>query len=149
MVMNKTKAHEKFKEFLKSGKHRITPERFEVLDFAMAYEDHFTADELYLNMKEGKSNISRATVYNSLELIVKCEMFVKRNFGKNKTFYESSYNKQNHGHLICKICGNIIEFNNPKVSDLVEKIVKNNNFSHDSFQFNIFGDCNKHGDKRK
>ena len=142
--MNKEKAHEEFKSFLKTGKHRITPERFEVLDYAIESGDHFTADELYIEMKTGKSNVSRATVYNSLELLVKCEMLAKRNFGENKTFYESSYNIQNHGHLICKVCGNIIEFNNSKVSEIVDKIVLKNNFKADSFQFNIFGTCNKH-----
>jgi len=107
--MNKKKAHEEFTFFLKKYKHRITPERFEVLDFAIESDKHFTADELYLEMKKGNSNVSRATVYNSLELLVKCGMLAKRNFGKNKTFYESSYNRKNHVHLICKVCGKIIE----------------------------------------
>ena len=142
--MNREKVHEKFKKFLKSGKHRITPERFEVLDHAIETGDHFSADELYLKMKNGNSNVSRATVYNSLELLVKCEMLIKRNFGDNKTFYESSYNKQNHGHLICKVCGEIMEFNNAKVSEIVEEIVVDIDFNPDSFQFNIFGQCNKH-----
>lgn len=146
--MNKEKAHDEFKIFLKSGKHRITPERFEVLDYAIEGENHFTADELYLEMKNGKSNVSRATVYNSLELLVKCEMLAKRNFGENKTFYESSYNRQNHGHLICKSCGDIIEFNNSKVSEIVKSVVSKNNFSLDSFQFNIFGECKKHSNKK-
>ena len=142
--MNKEKVHDKFKLFLKSGKHRITPERFEVLNYAIGSGNHFTADDLYLEMKNGKSNVSRATVYNSLELLVKCEMLAKRNFGDNKTFYESSYNIQNHGHLICTVCGDIIEFNHPKLSDIVDNIVENNNFIRDSFQFNIFGKCKKH-----
>lgn len=145
--MNKDRVHEKFKKFLKAGKHRITPERFEVLDYAIETGNHFSADELYLKMKNGNSNVSRATVYNSLELLVKCEMLIKRNFGDNKTLYESSYNKQNHGHLICKVCGEIIEFNNAKVSEIVEKIVVDIDFSPDSFQFNIFGQCNKHKNK--
>jgi len=142
--MNNEKAHDEFKLFLKSGKHRITPERFEVLNYAIGSGNHFTADDLYLEMKNGKSNVSRATVYNSLELLVKCEMLAKRNFGDNKTFYESSYNIQNHGHLICKVCGDIIEFNHPKLSDIVDNIVKKNDFIRDSFQFNIFGKCKKH-----
>ena len=142
--MNNEKAHDEFKLFLKSGKHRITPERFEVLNYAIGSGNHFTADDLYLEMKNGKSNVSRATVYNSLELLVKCEMLAKRNFGDNKTFYESSYNIQNHGHLICKVCGDIIEFNHPKLSEIVGNIVAKNDFISDSFQFNIFGKCKKH-----
>jgi Fur family ferric uptake transcriptional regulator len=142
--MKNENAHEEFKLFLKKGKHRITPERFEVLDYSISSGDHYTADELYLEMKNGKSNVSRATVYNSLELLVKCGILIKRNFGDNKTLYESSYNIQNHGHLICKVCGDIIEFNHPKLSDIVDSIVVKNNFVRDSFQFNIFGKCNKH-----
>ena len=142
--MDNEKAHDEFKLFLKSGKHRITPERFEVLDYAIGSGNHFTADDLYLEMKNGKSNVSRATVYNSLELLVKCEMLAKRNFGDNKTFYESSYNIQNHGHLICKVCGDIIEFNHPELSEIVNNIVAKNDFIRDSFQFNIFGKCKKH-----
>lgn len=142
--MEKEKVHEKFKKFLKSGKHRITPERFEVLDCALDSGGHFSADELYIEMKAGKSNVSRATVYNSLELLVKCEILVKRNFGDNKTFYESSYNRQNHGHVICKVCGKIVEFNNPKMIEIVNEIVEQSDFSDDSFQFNIFGQCKKH-----
>ena len=95
-------------------------------------------------MKEAKSNISRATVYNSLELLVKCKMLAKRNFGENRTLYESSYNKQNHVHLVCKICGEILESDNEQVAELVSKIAKRNNFKNESFQFNIFGECKKH-----
>ena len=97
-------------------------------------------------MKSNQSNVSRATVYNSLELLVKCELLVKRHFGDNKTFYESGYNRQNHGHLICKVCGKIVEFSSPKMGEIVDEIVSKNGFSDDSFQFNIFGQCNKHKD---
>ncbi len=142
--MNQIKAHDEFKIFLKSGKHRITPERFEVLNYAIESGNHFTADDLYLEMKNGKSNVSRATVYNSLELLVKCEMLVKRNFGENKTFYESSYNRKNHVHLICKVCNEIIESDNIKVAELVNSIAKKNKFISESFQFNILGKCKKH-----
>jgi Fur family ferric uptake transcriptional regulator len=144
--MNNKKAHEEFKSFLKLDKHRITPERFEVLDFAIASNNHFTADDLYFEMKQGKSNVSRATVYNSLELLVKCGMLAKRYFGENKTFYEASFNKKNHVHLICKECGEIIESDDKKIAKLVEIIASKNDFVHESFQFNIFGTCKKHSE---
>ena len=72
------KAEEEFRDFLKKGKHRVTPERFEVMDFALDYDGHFGADELYIKMKTEKSNISRATIYNTLELLASCELLAKR-----------------------------------------------------------------------
>ena len=98
--MNKNNAHEKFKTFLKKGNHRITSERFEVLDYALDYKGHFGADDLYVAMKNKNSNISRATIYNTLELLAKCNLLAKRNFGDGKTRYESSFNRKNHDHLI-------------------------------------------------
>ncbi len=139
--MEKQKAHEQFKSYLKKGKHRITPERFEVLDFALDYKGHFAADELYIKMKNNDSNVSRATVYNSLELLAKCDLLAKRNFGRNKTFYESSYNRKNHDHLICTSCGKIKEFSNGKISRLVDEICNELGFEPSGYSFNIFGKC--------
>jgi len=94
--MLKDRAREEFKQFLKLEKHRVTPERFEVLNAALDYKGHFGADDLYVEMKTKKSNVSRATVYNTLELLAKCEIIAKRNFGDGKVNYEASFEKTNH-----------------------------------------------------
>ena len=107
--MKNQKATEIFQNYLKNGKNRITPERFEVLDAALEHEGHFGADDLYIVMKNKKSQVSRATVYNTLELLVQCDLLKKRNFGDNITRYESSLKKQIHDHLICMDCGRIVE----------------------------------------
>ncbi|NMB80578.1 MAG: transcriptional repressor, partial [Ignavibacteria bacterium] len=112
-------AIEEFRQYLKKENHRITPERFEVLDFALDYEGHFGADELYVKMKSNNSNVSRATVYNTLELLASCDLLSKRNFGENKTRYESNYDRKSHDHLICINCGAIKEFTEPKIEKIV------------------------------
>jgi Fur family ferric uptake transcriptional regulator len=138
---DKAQAHETFKKYLKTGKHRITPERFEVLDFAIEFKGHFAADELYVKMKTHDSNVSRATVYNTLELLAKCDLLAKRHFGDNKTHYESSFNRKNHGHLICTKCGKIQEFSSAKVTQIVDEISNQFDFGSSAFSFNIFGIC--------
>ncbi len=142
--MNK-ETHEIFTKFLKSENHRITPERFEVLDFALEKEGHFAADELFVDMKSQNSNISRATVYNTLELLAKCGLLVKRNFGDGKTSYESNYEKKAHDHLICTNCGEIIEFSDPEIQKIVERVCREHGFIPAGYSFNIFGKCkNEH-----
>ncbi|KAB2846055.1 MAG: transcriptional repressor [Melioribacteraceae bacterium] len=135
------KAHEQFTKYLKREKHRITPERFEVLEYALDYDGHFGADELYIVMKTNKSNVSRATVYNTLELLANCDLLAKRHFGENKTRYESSFNRKNHDHLICVNCGKIKEFNTPKIDKIIEEISKEMGFKSNGYSFNIFGRC--------
>lgn len=139
--MKNEKAHEQFKLFLKREKHRVTPERFEVLDYALSYDGHFGADDLYVVMKTKKSNVSRATIYNTLELLAKCKLLAKRNFGDGITRYESSFNRKNHDHLICISCGNITEFRDDKIQQVVEEVCKELGFEKVGYSFNIFGKC--------
>ena len=140
------KAHEKFTSFLRKGKHRITAERFEVLDYALQIKGHFGADELYIEMKKKNSNVSRATVYNTLELLDQCGLLAKRHFGDNKTHFESSFERQNHDHLICTNCGHIKEFHNDQIQNIVDKISDEMGFIPTGYSFNIFGKC-KNSDK--
>ncbi|MGA7720951.1 MAG: transcriptional repressor [Ignavibacteriaceae bacterium] len=139
--MKNIQAAEIFKNFLKSGNHRVTPERFEVLDAAVEYQGHFGADDLYIVMKNQKSRVSRATVYNTLELLVECNLVGKRNFGDNITRYEINLKKQKHDHLICVDCGRIVEFINPKINALPDEICNELGFKVESYSFNIFARC--------
>ncbi len=141
-------AREEFRKYLKRNKHRITPERFEVLDYAIGNTGHFAADELFVAMKTDGSNVSRATVYNTLELLAKCGLISKRNFGENKSFYESSFNIKNHDHIICVNCGKIIEFSSGKIAKLAQEISEKNGMDFVGYSFNIYGRC-KDTDKCK
>jgi Fur family ferric uptake transcriptional regulator len=134
-------AAEIFRNFLKSGKNRITPERFEVLDAALDFEGHFGADDLYIVMKNLNSRVSRATVYKTLELLVQCDLLTKRHFGENLTRYESGFKRQVHDHLICMDCGRIVEFSDARVKKLPEKISDELEFNFESYSFNIFARC--------
>jgi Fur family ferric uptake transcriptional regulator len=139
--MNNEKAEEIFRKFLKDGKNRITPERFEVLEYALEYDGHFGADDLFILMKNYKSRVSRATVYNTLELLVQCGLLSKRNFGDNISRYESNFKRQQHDHLICVECGKIVEFTDARLISIPENICKDLGFELDSYSFNIFARC--------
>ena len=139
--MKNKQAEEIFRSFLKAGKNRITPERFEVLEAALEYEGHFGADDLYILMKNAHSRISRATVYKTLELLAQCELISKRNFGDKVNRFENSFKRQVHDHLICVDCGKIIEFADPRIKQLPEEISENLGFNFESYSFNIFARC--------
>jgi len=135
------KAAEQFREFLKRGKNRITPERFEVLDAALEHNGHFGADDLFIQLKNINSKVSRATVYNTLELLAQCELIRKRNFGDNINRYENNYKKQTHDHLICVNCGKIVEFTDIRMNKLPIELSDKLGYEFDSYSFNIFARC--------
>jgi len=139
--LRNNQAAEILREFLKQGKNRITPERFEVMDSALDYEGHFGADDLYIIMKNTKSRVSRATVYKTLEILVQCDLLSKRNFGDNMTRYESSFKRQSHDHLICMDCGRIVEFSNTLLEKIPQQLCSELGFQFSSYSFNIFARC--------
>jgi Fur family transcriptional regulator, ferric uptake regulator len=146
-------AAEILREFLKAGNNRITPERFDVLDAALDYEGHFGADDLYILMKNKSFNISRATVYKTLELLAQCDLIRKRNFGGTITKYENNFKKQ-HDHVICLDCGRIVEFNSNKIKEFPDKICDELGFELENYSLNIFARCKsiktcKHYKERK
>ena len=139
--MRNEKAAEIFRTFLKDGKNRITPERFEVLDAALEHKGHFGADDLFIQLKNLKSKVSPATVYNTLELLAQYDLISKRNFGDHLNRYESNYKRQTHDHLICVDCGKIIEFSDARLSKIPQEVSDKLGFEMDSYSFNIFARC--------
>ena len=140
-MIHNSQAAEIFQGFLKRGKNRITPERFEILDAVIEFEGHFSADELYVYMKNNNSLVSRATVYNTLEKLTECQLVSIRNFGDNLKKYESNFKKQNHDHIICLDCGRIIEIFDNNLQAMPEKICAEYGLEPVSYSFNIFSRC--------
>lgn len=102
-------------EYLKNKGLRKTPERYNVLKEIYAINGHFEMDELFERMKNKKYRVSRATLYNNMELFVDAGLVIKHQFGKNSAEYERSYNYRQHDHLICMNCGKVFEFCDPRI----------------------------------
>ena len=142
--MDTQAAHEILRYHLKSrGKHRSTPERFAVLDAVLQSQGHFDAESLYYRMISNGVKISKATVYNTLELLQECGLVSKYRFAESVSRYEKAYGRPHHHHMICLTCGDIIEFMSDRLEQLQEQIADQKNFTIQSTTIQIFGTCSK------
>ncbi|MFA5011322.1 MAG: transcriptional repressor [Ignavibacteria bacterium] len=130
-----------FIEYLKKNNHRITNERFLILDSALSMEKHFDADELYNKMKLEYIKVSRATVYNTLELMNKCKILTKHNFKGDRARYEKKYGRKNHYHIICLKCNKIIEFENSSIEKTLTKLCNSRNMVLFDHSIQVFASC--------
>ncbi len=130
-----------FSAFLKARGQRQTPERFAILDEVYTTADHFDADELFLRLGQKGSRVSRATVYNTLELLLACDLVVKHQFGQHQAKYERAYAYWQHDHLICLDCGEILEFCDPRLQSIQDTVGGIYGFDIAQHALTLYGHC--------
>ena len=131
---------QKFEEYLALRKHRRTPERFAILDQIYQKKGHFDMDELYDLMVGANFRVSKATLYNTMDLLMDCGLVIKHQFGNNNSMYERAEGNDNHDHLICTSCGKVWELENGGLcsSGLQRKIKR---FKVSYYSMYIYGIC--------
>ena len=132
------------RQYLKDKGLRNTPERYTILEEIYNYDEHFNVDDLYLLMLQRKYHISKATIYNTIEVFLDAGLIRKHQFGEGST-YEKSYFDKQHDHLVLYKSGSdkeieeIIEFCDPRIQTIKDSIENIFNVKIDSHTLYFFG----------
>ncbi len=122
---------EVLRQYLQDKKFRNTPERYTILEEIYNMDHHFNVDDLYLIMMKKKYHVSKATIYNTIEIFLDAGLIRKHQFGEKtqtSSSYEKSYFDKQHDHLVIykknsdKEIEEIIEFCDPRIQGIKEAI---------------------------
>ena len=126
--------------YLEMNNHRKTPERYTILKAIYGINGHFTLEELNGRLtKELNFPVSRATLYNTLNLFLELRLVIRHRF-QGTTKYEACYDNNSHCHQICTMCGKVTEVKSPEIIMAVENI-RLKRFRKDGFTLYIYGVC--------
>jgi Fur family ferric uptake transcriptional regulator len=132
---------QRFSGFLQQQGLKLTTERAALVREIFATHYHFEADELLFKMKEKALKISRATVYRTLELLVKSGMVRRVHLGEDHYHYEHVTGNSHHDHLICTSFGSVIEFHDPEIEQRQREICARKRFTPTFHNLQILGMC--------
>ncbi|HOE69324.1 MAG TPA: Fur family transcriptional regulator [Candidatus Omnitrophota bacterium] len=132
-----------FSDFLKQKNLRVTGERLKLLRGVSRQRGHFNVDGLVRRLQKEGLKVSRDTVYRNLPILLDAGVIEQSFKTSRDTFYEAAEPKKHHDHLYCRNCEGVVEFRDPVIEKLQEKIAKRAGFKVEFHCHQIMGLCKK------
>lgn len=131
----------KFQKFIQKQNLLWSTEREIITEQVFDNHFHFTADDLFIQLNKKGKDISRATVYRTLELLERSGLVSKIQMQSGKRLYEHIFGHPHHDHLICQKCGKMVEFHSTGIEELQKRVALENNFKMTGHCLKIYGIC--------
>ncbi|MDQ3555608.1 MAG: transcriptional repressor [Gemmatimonadota bacterium] len=131
-----------FHRYLRQQGLPVTQQREVVAAVVFNSSEHLSVEEIEAALKERGERIGKATIYRTLEILVRSGLVEEHDFGEGFKRYEHLFGQQpGHEHLICTHCGKVTEFKSPEVDRVQEEASRSHGFLPSRHRLEIYGLC--------
>lgn len=131
-----------FGRYLREQGLPVTQQREAVADAVFATDQHLSVDDIERRLRDGGERIGKATIYRTLDLLVKSRLVQEHDFGEGFKRYEHRLSRQpDHDHLICLECGGVTEVKSPELRALQDRVARETGFRPSRHKLEIYGLC--------
>ena len=120
---------------------RMTPQRAAILEGIFQSDSHFSAEDLWCTLRAQGRRVSRATVYRFLSVLLRLGIVRELPLGDAHVHYEVVADGATHEHIICTVCGRIVEFTRPDIEAAIQDVCRQHGFVCQDYRFEVFGIC--------
>ncbi|HIN97004.1 MAG TPA: transcriptional repressor [Candidatus Marinimicrobia bacterium] len=129
------------KRILHKENLRYTQQRQEVWDEICSTNEHRDAEDIYNSLRKRQTNVSRATVYRTIDVLVKNNLVRRLDLGDGRSRFENKMGIAHHDHIVCLDCRKIVEFMNEDIEEIQEQVAKEMGFEIVRHVHQLFGNC--------
>ncbi|HEU4629300.1 MAG TPA: Fur family transcriptional regulator [Gemmatimonadaceae bacterium] len=139
---------EAFRAYLREHNLPITAQRLAIADVVLGSERHLSAEEVAREVAERGATVGTATVYRTLELLVRSGLAVERDFGEGFRRFEPARGIPHHEHLLCTVCGRVTEFRDERLERMTTLIAEAHGYARQRHRLVIYGVCEQCRERR-
>ena len=134
---------DQFIKFLQDEGYLVTRQRRRIAEVIFTTPGHLSVEDIQDLLRQKKVSASIASIYRTLDVMIKSGLVVQHRFGKRFKRFEAVRKDQHHDHLICTLCGKVIEFKNDTIETLQLRVAKEHDFFIANHKLDIYGRCGK------
>lgn len=138
---------ERFRVYMRDRNLPLTHQRQAIASALFYSEEHLSVDDIEATLRGNEVHVGKATVYRTLDLLVRAGLVDEHDFGEGFRRFEPRSARNHHEHLICTSCGKVVEFTSERIERMKALIADEHGFRHHHHRLDIYGvcsDCQEH-----